>query len=144
VAATDFTEFSENAVERAANLARQCDAELTLLHVVEQFPYHLYSEYVPPEDVDPWEYAKDHSQGRLESLAKHTGYSRTKLLTQVTQESVKHEIVHVAREIKADLVVTGTHGRSGLKALLGSVAEGVVHLAPCEVLVVRPQLTNES
>jgi len=144
VVATDFTEFSENAVERAVSLAKLCDAELTLLHVVEQFPVHMYGEYFPTEDVDPWKYATEDSKKRLQQLAERTEYSKTKLLTEVTQRSAKHEIVRVAREVKADLVVTGTHGRSGLKALLGSVAEGVVHLAPCEVLVVRRQTADET
>lgn len=144
VVATDFTEFSENAVKRAVNLAELCNAELTLLHVVEQFPVNLYTEYFPTEDVDPWKYATEHSKKQLQKLAKRNEYSKTKLLSEVTQRSAKHEIVRVAREIKADLVVTGTHGRSGLKALLGSVAEGVVHLAPCEVLVVRRQTADET
>jgi hypothetical protein len=48
-------------------------------------------------------------------------------------------LAQLAADIRADLVVVGTHGRAGLKRfLLGSVAEGVVRLAPCPVLVVRP------
>jgi universal stress protein A len=144
VVATDFTEFSENAVNRAVNLAKLCNAELTLLHVVEQFQYNLYTEYFPIENVDPWKYATEHSQERLEQLGKRIEYPKTKLLMQVTQKSAKHEIVRVAKEIKADLVVTGAHGHSGLRTLLGSTAEGVVQLAPCEVLVVRSQPTNRS
>jgi universal stress protein A len=53
-------------------------------------------------------------------------------------EDPRHAVVDVAKEVKADLVVIGTHGRKGLKrALMGSVAESVVRFAPCPVLTVR-------
>ena len=140
--ATDFSEFSENAAKRAVNLAGLCNAELTLLHVVEQCPqYYSYGDYVLPENVDPWKNATEDSEKQLKQLAKRIQYSKAKILMRMTSKSAKHEIVSVAKESKADLIVTGTHGRSGLRALLGSVAEGVVHLAPCEVLIVRPQPT---
>jgi nucleotide-binding universal stress UspA family protein len=49
-----------------------------------------------------------------------------------------HEIIETAKMQQVDLIVMGTHGRAGLQyMLLGSVAEKVVHLAPCPVLVVR-------
>jgi hypothetical protein len=55
-------------------------------------------------------------------------------------ESPAHEIAQLASDLEADLVVVGTHGRRGAsRLLLGSVAEGVVRLAPCAVLVVRPK-----
>ena len=119
--ATDFTEFSKKAADRAVNLARLCNAELTLLQVVEQFQKYLSYlsiEWTRPENGDHWMFATGHSQERLEQLSKRIGYSKTKLLTRVTQESAKHEIVRVAREIKADLVVTGAHGHSGLRLSL--------------------------
>lgn len=143
--ATDFTEFSKKAADRAVNLARLCNAELTLLHVVEQYQQflsYISVEWIPPEDMEPWKSATGHSQKQLARLAKHIDYSKTKILTRVTKESAKHEIVRIAKEISADLIVTGAHGHSGLRKLLGSIAEGVVHLAPCEVLVVRSHPTN--
>ncbi len=55
-----------------------------------------------------------------------------------------HEIAQLASDVEADLVVVGTHGRRGAsRLLLGSVAEGVVRLAPCPVLVERPKITEQ-
>ena len=61
-----------------------------------------------------------------------------RLTTHVRLAAPAEAIAQLASDIEADLVVVGTHGRRGLARLLGSVAEGVVRLAPCPVLVVRP------
>ena len=143
LAAVDFTKFSEKAVERAVDLARQFNAKLTLLHVIEHFPDYLPVNLVPPEDVDPTQHAIERCQGLLEQLVKRIQCPNAKLLVRVSLSSAKNEIVLVAKVIKADLIVTGTHGHSGPSALLGSTAEGVVHLAPCEVFVVRSQTADE-
>ncbi|MEI9948410.1 MAG: universal stress protein [Pseudomonadota bacterium] len=59
-------------------------------------------------------------------------------------EEPAHEIAQIAADLEADLVVVGTHGRRGIaRLLLGSVAEAVVRLAPCPVLVVRPKALPE-
>jgi nucleotide-binding universal stress UspA family protein len=61
-------------------------------------------------------------------------------VTHLRLDSPAEEIAQLASDLEADLVVVGTHGRRGLRRLLlGSVAEGVVRLAPCPVLVVRPK-----
>jgi universal stress protein A len=57
--------------------------------------------------------------------------------TAVEIGSPKHEIVRVAEEREADLIVIGSHGRHGFQLLLGSTANGVLHLAKCDVLAVR-------
>jgi universal stress protein A len=137
--ATDFTNCSEMAAKRAVDLARRFKARLTLLHVIEHFPDYMPVELVPPEDVDPTQYVTERCQERLEQLARHTRYSNAKSLVRMTLDSTKREIVRVAKEINADLIITGTHGYRGLSALLGSVAEGVAHLAQCEVMIVRSQ-----
>jgi len=135
--ATDFSEFSEEAARRAADVAGHFNAKLTLLHVVEHFPEDMPVRLVPPEDVDPAKYVTERSRDRLEQLNKRIGLSGAILLVRMTPGSAKHEIIRVAEEINADLIVTGTHGHSGVSALVGSTAEGVVHGAPCEVLIVR-------
>jgi universal stress protein family protein len=59
-------------------------------------------------------------------------------------EAPAHELAQIASDLEADLVVVGTHGRRGVaRLLLGSVAEAVVRLAPCPVLVVRPKALPE-
>lgn len=135
--ATDFTNCSEDAAKRAVDLARRFNAKLTFLHVIEHFPDYMPVNLVPPEDVDPTQYVTEKCQERLEKLTRHTHYSNVKPLVRMALSSTKREIVRVAKEIHADLIITGTHSHKGLSALLGSVAEGVVHLAPCEVMIVR-------
>lgn len=75
-----------------------------------------------------------------EDWKKRTGKSFERLITHVRSESPATEIAQLAADLEAKLIVVGTHGRRGVRRfLLGSVAEGVVRLAPCEVLVVRPR-----
>ncbi|HEY3498396.1 MAG TPA: universal stress protein [Polyangiaceae bacterium] len=63
-----------------------------------------------------------------------------RIVTHVRWETTAQQIAQLAADLEADLVVVGTHGRKGIaRVLLGSVAEGVVRLAPCPVLVMRPK-----
>jgi universal stress protein A len=57
--------------------------------------------------------------------------------TRIEKGAPKQEIVRVADDEKAELIVIGSHGRHGLQLLLGSTANGVLHLAKCDVLAVR-------
>jgi nucleotide-binding universal stress UspA family protein len=68
-----------------------------------------------------------------------------RIVTHVRWESVAEQIAQLASDLEADLVVVGTHGRRGIaRVLLGSAAEGVVRLAPCPVLVMRPKQIQEA
>jgi hypothetical protein len=63
-----------------------------------------------------------------------------RIVSHVRFDSPAHEIADLAQDLEAHLVIVGTHGKRGLsRVLLGSVAEGVVRMAPCPVLVVRPR-----
>ena len=74
-------------------------------------------------------------QGSLDSV---------RLRAHLRLEAPAHELAQIAADLEADLVVVGTHGRRGIaRLLLGSVAEAVVRLAPCPVLVVRPKALPE-
>jgi universal stress protein A len=55
--------------------------------------------------------------------------------------SAKREIMHFAKEQNVDLIVVGTHGQHGLTDLLGSIAVGVAHMAPCDVLAIRAHVS---
>lgn len=134
--ATDFEPPSEEAARRAAALVAADGSALTLAHVV---------------DVDAWrgaatgaEFADPvHLQAGREAAAKALAEFNRKHLAGRADETVRtgtprDELAKLAAELGADLLVVGTHG-GGLieRALLGSVAEGVVEAAPCSVLVVR-------
>jgi len=116
---TDFSACAEHAFSHAAWFAAATGAELHALHV--RFPDFEEGPDVEDEDFLPGAAPED------------------VLLRQVsvTADSAQDGIVRYAREHDADLVVMGTHGRTGIKRLvLGSVAEAVVRLAPCPVLTV--------
>ncbi len=136
----DFSETSDLALLYAISLARAFGAELEVLHVV-----------APPVTSLPGEhFLGDFVQVDMEALATACRERVDRLLAeapcagklQVTPTVVCGipylEILRIAGEKAADLLVMGTHGRSGIEHLLiGSVAERVVRKAPCPVLTVK-------
>ena len=134
----DFSAGSRAALAAAAELARERNAVLVLLHVLEPVQCCIDGDMLlAPSAIQD---LADAEQGELESWkldAKRLGAKEvaTKFVTGVAWD----RIVAAAREDTAiDLIVMGTHGRTGLKhALLGSVAEKTVRHAPCAVMVVR-------
>ena len=137
---TDFSRASAPAFKRAVQMAKDNRAQLLILHVLAPAsPMLMTDGYVPPKVYDDMEAAaRAEAQKQLRRLvekAKHSG-ARVK---PILLEGIAHErIIQAARSRKADLVVIGTHGRGGMsRALIGSVADRVVRLAPCPVLTVR-------
>ncbi len=132
--ATDFSPESQRALVRAVDLAEQNSALLSLVHVIDYLPVTQLDgglSVVPDLDQKLNESARDEliacaAQIPLELSHEH-----------ICTGSPKHEITDYAREISADLIVLGSHGRHGLALLLGSTANGVLHLAGCDVLAVR-------
>lgn len=138
--ATDFSAPSETALNYARAMARAFGAELRVLHVFE--PLWLTSADLVGGGVA----VANMVQGLEETARKQldesvTEEDRRELRAEavmVTSESPAREIARYASEEHADLLVIGTHGRSGLtRLLIGSVAEKVVRLAPCPVLTVH-------
>ena len=133
----DFSEYADQALKYAMNLAGKLDARLTLLHVIQPVPIGGMDMGV----TLPYTYLQD--------LEAEIRQSMEGCLARVTAAGLEgdivvahgvpfHEILETAKTRKVDLIVMGTHGRTGLQhILLGSVAEKVVRLAPCPVLVVR-------
>ena len=132
--AIDFSDGSDEALAQAIDLAKQTGATLDILHVVEfgaeVFPYGL--SYF--EDRGGLIAHLDRELSRRADMAAATGVTAR---TRLREGSAAREILEHAREIGADLVVVGTHGRTGLAhALLGSVAERVVRHARVPVLTI--------
>jgi nucleotide-binding universal stress UspA family protein len=136
---TDFSGSSADALEMAVSLARDRQARLILLHVMAE-PVFLEGAGVIP--FDPAMY-RDEQLDKLERQAvHHPGVSIEK---QLAQGKAAAEILRVAQESAADLIVMGTLGATGLrKLLLGSVAEGVARKATCPVLTIRSPLPVET
>ena len=134
---TDFSEHSRQAVAYACELCRRFSGRLHVLHVYP--PPALASPYVGlvPDAI---EYSETMAQNEIDKFTdEHLEQVAT--VERVVREGVAFaEIIRYARQADVDLIVIGTHGRTGLMhALIGSVAEKVVRKAPCPVLTVRPQ-----
>ena len=133
--AIDFSDADTQVLERARQLAAQNQAGITLLHVVEYLPMAYVDEIPPLESV---EFSKALEQGAMKNLrALQDKLQPLGTEVQVVTGMAKHEVVRVAEEIGADLIVIGSHGRHGIQLLLGSTANGVLHQARCDVLAVR-------
>ncbi len=136
----DFSEFSDLALFYGREFADKYDAELHLLHVLE---VHLSGtpQFVMgiaiPERIEE---SIDLVQKKLDETTADDAQAGRNIVTATGHGSPFVEILRYANEQNVDVIVIGTHGRTGLKhVLLGSVAENVVRHAPCPVLTVRPQ-----
>jgi nucleotide-binding universal stress UspA family protein len=136
---TDFSRASRGAFERAIALARESGGTLLLAHVLVP-PTPLVGEgYVSPATYEALEtaarQAAERGLRRLVDRAKKAGARASSLLLR----GLPHDqIPRAARSKRVDVIVMGTHGRTGLPRLfLGSVAERVLARAPCPVLTVR-------
>jgi nucleotide-binding universal stress UspA family protein len=136
--AIDFSENSYFAFEYALTLATQFQAELTIMHVINE-PVDLRGFYVPHISFEQLE--KEIEEGAEKMMAKfcqthlgaYTNY-KTAIVTGIPYE----EIIRKAEETSAALIVLGTHGRTGLDHIIfGSTAERVVRGATCPVLTIR-------
>jgi len=136
--AIDFSENSEHAFEYALTLATQFQAELTILHVINE-PVDLRGFYVPHISFEQLE--KEIEEGAQKMMEK---FCQTKLVnftnykTAIVSGIPYEEIIKKAEDIAASLIVLGTHGRTGLDHIIfGSTAERVVRSSSCPVLTIR-------
>jgi universal stress protein A len=137
VAPTDFTPKSEKAIRYAVQLSKLVGARLTLLHVIPEPSALDYSiEGFPGYQVDEWR--QEANEKLQEELAKaKLAYDAVDTLM-TTALHMRDEVIRIAKETPADLLVLSTHGYTGWKhLLLGSNAEKILEHAPCPVLVIR-------
>jgi nucleotide-binding universal stress UspA family protein len=138
VVPTDFSPCAKAALDLARRLAAAHGAELVIAHAVSDAP--LWSEgLMSAGDVERvLESMRERAAAELERLAAEARAGGVQARGVVRQGPAWREIVDLATDERADLVVVGTHGRGGVqRALMGSVADRVLRLAPCPVLTVR-------
>jgi nucleotide-binding universal stress UspA family protein len=134
---TDFSERSTYAFRLACSLARDLKAKVLVLHVVP--PPVSYGETVARRQEDSYYDDLWQELCRIKSLEPTVMVQH-----RLEDGEVAQRILDIARESRADLIVMGTHGRTGLRRLLmGSVAEEVVRNADCPVLTVRSPFEKE-
>ena len=138
VCPTDFSEASYEAINAAGELAFHFGSELCVLHVVSPVPLVPMGPEPSGFNVSSYEQELEASSKKsLEEIVNQLEWKELKVRLIVLRGSAADEIVRVAEEEKADLIVIATHGRTGLDRLIfGSVAEKVVRLAKCPVLTV--------
>jgi nucleotide-binding universal stress UspA family protein len=121
------------------DLARRGGAELMLVHVLAPPEVGLDDTYLASVHYEQMAHEERRAaEARLGGLSMRARRARVRASTQVLDGQPYEQIVQAAQRTRADLVVIGTHGRTGLKRLLlGSVAHRVVGLAPCPVITVR-------
>jgi len=133
---TDFSEHSAYALSYAVDLAQRYEAALSLVHVYPVVNYAAaegFALYTPEQLAELLSKLGDQLK-IAEEQARALGVSR--ISTTLLQGEAYKEILELAAGF--DLIVMGTHGRTGFKhALMGSVAEKLVRTAPCPVLTVR-------
>jgi nucleotide-binding universal stress UspA family protein len=136
----DFSKYSDAALEVAADLAARFGSVLCLLHVVPMLPKLPANVSIFKEGEYERELHRD-AEGRLNQLVSMLAQKNVKAEAEVgTANVVATEIMRVAEHRNVDLIVIATHGATGWNRLaFGSVAEKVVHLAPCPVLILRAQ-----
>ncbi len=132
---TDFSESARKALKYAIAFASQFQAEITLLHVVPDVMDETRLIIAMPELQN--DLLKEGRENLDREIAAWGGQS-IKLKPCVKRGVPYNEIVDAARQMHSDLILIGTHGRTGLKhVLLGSTTERVIRHAECPVLVVR-------
>jgi nucleotide-binding universal stress UspA family protein/enoyl-CoA hydratase/carnithine racemase len=132
--ATDFSDYSNRILPHALALAREFQARLYVCHVIELHSAALFGEvHFNSAEIQSANMELAHEQ--LQRLMAKENLAWEPL---VTIGSAPDEIARLAHEKGIDLVISGTHGRSGLKRLiLGSVTERLMRILPCPLLVVR-------
>jgi nucleotide-binding universal stress UspA family protein len=134
---TDFSESARHALLYGTSFAREYEGELVLLHVVENLTVGYASDLFPVPMAEVFDEISGYAKAELAKLGAEVKEKGIAVRELVVQGKPSAEIVRVAREETADMIVLGTHGKGMLdKALFGSTAERVIRRAPCPVLTV--------
>jgi nucleotide-binding universal stress UspA family protein len=135
--ATDFSRASRPAFAKALELAKQDRARLVLLHVLMP-PSPFLGEELPASYVELQVRARREVDRQLAILVAQAKKAGVRVEARFTEGVPSEEILRAARRQRADLIVIGTHGRTGLgRIFMGSVAERVLQRATSPVLTVR-------
>lgn len=137
---TDFSGFSDKALEEAVEMAKRNRAKIYLFHVIPiiqqcAVDYCIDSAIVDDLEREAMQYSQDMMQKQIERVAKS---GEVDIVWDIQKGTPYQGILREQEEKEIDLIVIATHGRTGLMGhLLGSVAEKVVKHAGCSVFLVR-------
>jgi len=135
--ATDFSDASRPAFAKALELAKQDRAQLLLLNVLVP-PSPFLGKKLPSSYLDLQARARRDAERRLAAAVDRAKEAGVRVQAKLIEGTPAEEILRVGRRWHPDLIVIGTHGRTGLgRIFMGSVAERVLQGASCPVLTVR-------
>jgi nucleotide-binding universal stress UspA family protein len=139
VCAVDFSPASDRAAQYALSLAQEAKGRLTMLHVVEWLPDESFAKY-PGFDANHFRKSLlTDARARTEALVPEDAQAWCEVDTRIVCGKPYQEILRVAHNDAADLVVLGVHGRGPIdRMLFGSTPQQVVRQAQCPVLTIRP------
>lgn len=137
---TDLSEYSQPILVMGCEWAKHCGAELHLLHVVDGLMNPSLYLGPPFDDSPNWEsMIHQRAQAALDNLALPPEFQGMPVVRVLRIGSCAANIIEYVSQAGIDLIVMGTHGRTGLgHFLLGSLAENVASRVPCSVLTVHP------
>ena len=136
----DFSEYTDEILEYAAEIAKKFGSSLHLIHVIPTMDYFTpYESFISAENVEAAQKAIEAEVRK--QLEETAGYLAGIAVTRAVRTGAAFiEITEYAESEGMDLIVMGTHGRGGIEhLLLGSVAGRVIRRAPCPVLTIRPK-----
>ena len=137
--AMDLGQESQQLIERLASLQNLANSKVSIIHVIAPLPsvYGAYGIYGVGEMAIADDVVANEKNARaaLKPLAEQIGLTESDIIIKTGIES--DEIIDFAIENEVDLIVAGSHGRHGLRLLLGSTANSILHSAKCDVLAVR-------
>lgn len=134
--ATDLSEQTKVVATRGKELAESFRCKLSIVHVIEYTPLaYAANDFVVPAETELLAIFEKMAREKLHSLAAELNIPETQRYLEIPPLATT--IVELAEKISADLLVIGSHGRHGVRLLLGSTANSVLHVAKCDVLAVR-------
>ena len=135
---TDFSENSELARELALDYAKAFGAELMIIHVIDTTAFPDYADWVGDDINKILNQAERLASTRLDSMAAECRQVLKDVKTWCKRGSAANVIVSLAEQESVDLIVMGTHGRTGVTYLvMGSIARSVLRMAHRPVLIVE-------
>jgi len=132
--AVDLSDESDQLIEKTRAIARNNDATVTVLHVIEPLSF-AYGGDVPMDLTTVQDQLNEHARTNLTAFTKKLDFPVADQMVLVGHTET--EIHRIAEAKNCNLIVVGSHGRHGLALLLGSTANSVLHGAPCDVLAIR-------
>lgn len=127
-------ENDEVLLSRAVQVAKENNAELFVVHVIEHLS-NYGAAYGISAGIDIESMLKEEAEKLMVKYGQQLNVDRQHQFIELGP--AKYGIVEKAKDIGADLIIVGSHGRHGVGLLLGSTANGVLHNAPCDVLAIR-------